>query len=139
MQLNSTSKYAVRILSYIANNHEQRLLSAKEISEVLNIPYKFLTKIMTELVKSDFIISIRGREGGYKLSRSAASITIMQILNQFNELTTQNQCVLGIGLCDGNNKCAMHDQWVKPKKLMQKMFEETTLENLEGKESQFKI
>ena len=139
MQLNSTSKYAVRILSYIANRHQERLLSAKELSDTLHIPYKFLTKIMTELVKSNFVISIRGRDGGYKLARSAASITIMEILNQFNELTTQDQCVLGIGVCDGNNKCSMHDQWVKPKELMQKMFEETTLENLEGNGSGFKI
>jgi len=137
MQLNNTSQYAVRILSYIANRSQERLLSAKELSDVLNIPYKFLTKIMTDLVKSNFVTSIRGRDGGYKLARSASSITIIEILNQFNELMTQDQCVLGIGTCDGNNKCSMHDLWVKPKELMQKMFEETTLENLEG--SSFKI
>ncbi|MEA2073764.1 MAG: Rrf2 family transcriptional regulator [Campylobacterota bacterium] len=139
MQLNNTSKYAIRILNYIANKHQERLLSAKELSDVLNIPYKFLTKIMSELVKSDFVISIRGREGGYKLAKSAASITIMEILNQFNELTTKDECVLGIGVCDSKNKCSMHDQWVKPKELMLKMFEETTLENLEGNGGSFKI
>ena len=137
MQLNNTSQYAIRILNYIANNDEKTLLSAKEISEVLNIPYKFLTKIMTDLVKFEFIISIRGREGGYKLAKEASSITLMDILNEFNEFTHQKECVLGIGLCDGKNKCSMHDQWIKPKILMQKMFEETTLDNLDGKN--FKI
>jgi len=137
MQLNNTSQYAIRILNYIANNDKKLLFSAKEISDVLNIPYKFLTKIMTDLVKADFILSVRGREGGYKLAKLATEITIMDILNQFNEFIHQDQCVLGIGLCDGKNKCSMHDQWVKPKELMQKMFEETTLDNLEG--SNFKI
>ena len=129
MELNNTSQYAIRILSYISN---KELCSAKELSKVLSIPYKFLTKITTELVKADFILSIRGREGGYKLSRSASEITIMEILNYFNEFIEQKECLLGIGKCDGTNKCGLHDQWVKPKAMIKKMFENTTLENLDN-------
>lgn len=137
MQLNNTSQYAVRILNHIANNDDKALLNAKDISQTLSIPYKFLSKIMTELVKSNFIVSIRGRDGGYRLARAASEITIMDVLNQFNEFIHQESCVLGIGNCDGTKKCSMHDQWVQPKALMKKMFEETTLKNLEG--SDFKI
>lgn len=132
MQLNNTTQYAIRILSYIANKHDKQLYSAKELAEILSIPYKFLTKIMTELVKADFILSIRGREGGYKLSRPASEISIMDVLNQFHEFVEQKQCLLGIGMCDNNNKCGLHDQWVKPKKMIKDMFENTTLENLDG-------
>jgi len=129
MELNNTSQYAIRILSYIANNKDD-LCNAKELSQILNIPYKFLTKITTELVKADFIISIRGREGGYKLSRLSSQITIMEILNHFNEFNQQKECLLGIGKCDGSNKCGLHDQWTKPRKMIKDMFVNTTLENL---------
>ena len=132
MQLLNSSQYAIRILSYIANNHDKSLYSAKELSKVLNIPYKFLTKIMVDLVKADFIISIRGREGGYRLSKLPSEITIMEILNIFNEFVNREECVLGIGKCDGKHKCAMHDKWTEPKELICDMFEGTTLENLEG-------
>ncbi len=131
MELNNTSQYAIRILSYIANSKNQ-LSSAKELSQILNIPYKFLTKITTKLVKADFILSIRGREGGFKLSRKASKITIMDILNHFNEFNHQKECLLGIGMCDGTNKCGLHDQWIKPKKMIKTMFDNTTLENLEN-------
>ena len=134
MQLLNTSQYAIRIMSYIANNSEDPLCNAKELSETLNIPYKFLTKIMSDLVKAEIILSIRGREGGYKLSKPASSITIMDILDIFNEYSHHGQCVLGIGKCDGTNKCSLHNQWVKPQKLIQKMFEETTLDTLDGKD-----
>ncbi len=136
MRLNNTSKYAIRILSYIANNNQQ-LHNAKELSETLDIPYKFLTKIMTELTKSNFIISTRGREGGYTLSRPTDEITIMDVLQNFNDIIYQKDCLLGIGKCDGSNKCGLHDQWVKPKKLIKKMFENTTLNDFKG--SNFKI
>lgn len=133
MQLTNTSQYAIRILSYIANKNEKQLFSAKELSDVLSIPYKFLTKIMTKLVKEDFIVSIRGREGGYKLSRPANQISVMDVLNQFNEFVQQKKCLLGIGMCDNNNKCGLHDQWIKPKQMIQEMFENTTLDSLESR------
>jgi len=137
MQLNNTTKYAIRILSYIAKNEDKKLQNAKELSEILEIPYKFLTKIMTELVKQEFILSIRGRDGGYKLARSSASISILDILNAFNELTHYSECILGSQPCNSKTKCMLHDQWSKPKELIKKMFAETTLEKIEGED--FKI
>jgi len=133
MQLHNTTQYAIRVLSYIAKHDNYQLHNAKYLSEILEIPYKFLTKIMTDLVKFEFIISIRGRDGGYKLARVASTITIMEILNKFNDSIDYEKCVLGIGSCDSQNKCALHDQWVQPKDMIQKMFKDTTLENLEGK------
>jgi len=132
MQLLHSSQYAIRILSYIANHHDKSLYSAKELSIVLDIPYKFLTKIMVDLVNAEFIISIRGRDGGYKLKRLASEITVMEIINSFNEFINNEECILGIGKCDGKHKCSMHDKWVEPKELIHKMFEDTTLENLDG-------
>ncbi|QSZ42800.1 Rrf2 family transcriptional regulator [Sulfurimonas aquatica] len=136
MQLHKTSQYAIRILSYIANSSDT-LLSAKVLSETLDISYKYLTKIMTELVNGGFILSIRGREGGYKLVKSASEITILEILNYFKELEEYNECILGTGFCNPNNKCILHDQWLEPKGLITKMFAETTLDNFDSEH--FKI
>jgi len=136
MELSNTSQYAIRILSYMANNSKQ-LNNAKELSQILNIPYKFLSKITTKLVKTGFVVSIRGREGGFKLSKLPSEITITEILNNFNELNHQKECLLGIGKCDGSNKCGLHDQWAKPKKMIKDMFANTTLENL--KKENYKI
>ena len=137
MQLSNTSKYAIRILSYIAKNEDKKLQNAKELSEILEIPYKFLTKIMTDLVKKEFILSIRGREGGYKLARSASSISVLDILNAFNELIHYNECILGSQTCNSQKKCILHDQWAKPRAMIKQMFSETTLEKIEGED--FKI
>ncbi len=137
MQLLNSSKYAIRILGYIANHKGEQLCNAKELSEALDIPYKFLTKIMMKLVNADLILSIRGREGGYKLSKPASSIAIIEVLNHFNEFPDDQQCILGIGLCDSKKKCALHDQWVQPKNMIKKMFENTTLEDIDS--DSFKI
>jgi len=132
MQLSKSSQYAIRILAYMADNPDLHL-NATFLSEQLDIPYKFLTKIMTELVKADLIISIRGREGGYAFAKTPSKIIINEILEIFHDSIEDEQCVLGIGFCDGVCKCALHDQWMEPKLLLQKMFRESTLEKIAGK------
>ena len=132
MQLSNTSQYAVRILAYITDQQDSRLINATELADALLIPYKFLTKIMTDLVKADFVESIRGRDGGYKLNKSASEIMVNDILELFNDSIKDEQCVLGIGFCNGMCKCALHDQWMEPKLLMQKMFRESSLKDIAG-------
>ena len=133
MKLNNTSQYAIRILAYIADHKEKTLFSATELSNELSIPYKFLTKIMTELVKANYVESIRGREGGFKLKKSAAEIKVDDILNIFNDSIKEEECILGIGFCNGMCKCALHDQWMEPKLLLQKMFRESSLQDIAGR------
>jgi len=133
MKLNNTSQYAIRILAYITDHKEKKLLSATELSTSMLIPYKFLTKIMTELVKADIVESIRGREGGFKLKKDARDIKVDDVLNLFHDSIQDEECLLGIGYCNGMCKCALHDQWMEPKLLMQKMFRESSLQDIAGK------
>lgn len=134
MVLHNTTQYAIRILSYMANESTDRLVSAKTLSEKLDIPYKFLTKIMTNLVKEEFVVSIRGREGGFELARPANEINIGQILDVISGSLENSSCILGIDRCGEKKKCALHDQWLTPKKMIRQMFENTTLDMLKGDE-----
>jgi len=132
MQLSNSSQYAIRILAYMADKKDSQL-NATQLAEILYIPYKFLTKIMTELVKVDLVESIRGREGGFKLKKKSSEIMVSDILDLFNDSIKDEQCVLGIGFCNGMCKCALHDQWMEPKLLLQKMFRESSLEDIAGR------
>ena len=132
MQLSNTSQYAIRILAYIADQEESHLINATELAEALIIPYKFLTKVMTVLVKADLVESIRGRDGGYKLNKNVSEITVNDIISLFNDSIKDEQCILGIGFCNGMCKCALHDQWMEPKLLLQKMFRESSLKDIAG-------
>ncbi len=126
MKLNTTSQYALRIMELIAKEQD-RLHNAKVISEKLSIPYKYLTKIMTMLVNANLILSIRGRDGGYKLTKPPQEIKLIQILEAVKESVEQKECVLGLGLCKESKKCALHDIWKEPKKSILALFNENTL------------
>ena len=132
MKLSNTSQYAIRILSYMAKSQNNELINATHLSQTLDISYKFLTKIMTELARANLLVSVRGRDGGYFLTEQAFDTKIDDILKLFNDSIQDEQCILGIGFCDGSNKCSLHDQWMQPKLLMQKMFKESSLKDIAG-------
>lgn len=129
MKLNTTSQYAIRIMELITNDSKS-LHNAKNISEQLTIPYKYLTKIMTQLTNAELIKSIRGREGGYSLIKKPSSIRIVEILEAVKESMNEKNCLLGTGLCNEDEKCALHDVWEQPKKSINDMFYNTTLADL---------
>ncbi len=132
MNLSNTSQYAIRILAYMADKQDATLMNATVLADTLFIPYKFLTKIMTELVKANLVVSIRGRDGGYQLKKAASEIKVDDILYIFNDNISDTQCLLGIGVCNKLCKCAMHDQWMEPKLQLQKMFQESSLADIAG-------
>ncbi len=137
MQLNNTVQYAIRVLSYMSAGEEETLYNVKALSEELEISYKFLTKIMTVLSKADLIVSIRGRVGGFKLAKKPSQIALIDIISVFDPNIKEDICLLGLGECDSAHKCALHDQWIKPKADIQKMLEETTLDGIDKNNLKF--
>lgn len=130
MKLNTTSQHAIRIMTYITKHSEKEFHNAKDISEQLDIPYKYLTKVMTQLVSANILMSTKGREGGYFLTQKADTIKIIDILNAVNESLHDTSCILGSSTCNPEKKCVLHDQWARPKNSIITMFTNTTLSDI---------
>ena len=130
MKLNTTSQYAIRIVTYIVQNGQNNKHTAKDISEKLSIPYKYMTRIMSLLVEGGIISSSRGREGGYSIEKELSQITIEHILEAVKESLHQKECLLKNDLCDERKKCLLHDKWNSPKKAIHDMFQNTSLEDI---------
>ena len=138
MELNNTTQYAIRILNYINVNSTDKLFSARLLAENLTINYKFLTAIMTKLVKAEILKSIRGKDGGFKLIKKADEIFLMDIIKLFDDSFDRDACILGIDeKCDATKKCFMHNKWIKPKTEVYSLFETTTLEDVKEKGDRF--
>ncbi|MBD3824046.1 MAG: Rrf2 family transcriptional regulator [Epsilonproteobacteria bacterium] len=112
MLLNATTQYSLKILFYL-KEHSEALVSAKVLSERLDIPYKYLTKILTKLTKNEYIESIQGRYGGFRLL-NGVHIKVEDIV--LMEGDDFRQCIMGNGICKERGKCQLHDSWKEPKK-----------------------
>ncbi len=133
MKLNNTSQYAIRIMTYIVKHESDTLFNAKVIAEELNIPYKYLAAIMSQLVDAKILTSSRGRDGGYGLASLPSDIKIVDVINAVKECLHDTECLLGTKKCSVETKCVLHDMLIQPKKDMLNVFNHTTLEELKTK------
>ena len=129
MHFSKTAEYAIRVLSYL-HRHDESSHSVNVLHQELNLPYKYLTKMMTELVKKGLVNASRGREGGLRLARDAHDIYLCDILEAIGESLEHERCILGFEKCDASNPCALHDQWVAPKEMIETMLTTTSLASL---------
>ncbi len=78
--LSQKTRYTIRALQHLADQWRQGPVRLDSIAETQNIPRKFLTVILSELVREGVIISHRGREGGYELALDPVDVRYGDII-----------------------------------------------------------
>ena len=78
--LSQKTRYTIRALQHLADNWQEGSVRLDEIAEAQNIPRKFLTVILSELVREGIVISHRGRAGGYELALPPVDIRYGDII-----------------------------------------------------------
>jgi Rrf2 family transcriptional regulator, iron-sulfur cluster assembly transcription factor len=63
----------------------RRPTSVRAIAQRQDIPAPYLEKLLIELRRAGLVESVRGAQGGYKLARSPAQISLGQILEAVGE------------------------------------------------------
>lgn len=80
LSISSKCTYGMLAVLSLADNYGQGLLQIKDIAKKNNIPSQYLGQIFNVLVKADIIDSVRGKSGGYELSRDPDKITALELL-----------------------------------------------------------
>ncbi|HRX29887.1 MAG TPA: Rrf2 family transcriptional regulator [Saprospiraceae bacterium] len=102
-------QYALQAILYIAMySSDQNLVTLKEISDSQDIPKHFLGKIMQELSKRKFVISITGPNGGFYLSEPPESMYLMSIVEAIDGLGIFDVCGIGFKTCSDASPCPLH-------------------------------
>jgi Rrf2 family protein len=78
--LSQKTRYTIRALQHLADTWRQGPVRLDTIAETQNIPRKFLTVILSELVREGIVISHRGREGGYELGLAPVDVRYGDII-----------------------------------------------------------
>lgn len=78
--LSQKTRYTIRALQHLSDNWRQGPVRLDAIAEAQNIPRKFLTVILSEMVREGIVISHRGREGGYELALAPVDVRYGDII-----------------------------------------------------------
>jgi Rrf2 family protein len=78
--LSQKTRYTIRALQHLADTWRRGPVRLDMIAQTQNIPRKFLTVILSELVREGLVISHRGRDGGYELALAPVDIRYGDII-----------------------------------------------------------
>src|SRR5665647_625100 len=132
MTLNKTTEYALTILGFMATRNEN-VYSAEYLHKQLNIPRRYLRRILTDLSKHGFLKSTSGRNGGFVFARDLKEISLATIINTIEGSDAIFTCILGFSCCIVDKPCIMHDSWMEARSKMVDILSNTTLADLKEK------
>lgn len=128
--LSKKCTYGLRALIYIASLKETEYVSVQKVSEALNIPFYFLSKIFLTLTKKGFVRSSRGPTGGVALAQPGDTISLYDIVEALDESNVFVNCILGLERCNAQHPCPLHDQAVIMRKRLKAVLETSTVEEV---------
>jgi len=128
MKISTKGRYALRIMVEFAE-HEGEVLSLKSVAEAQDISLKYLEQIVQMLVKADLLVSFRGTNGGYKLAKQPAQISVASIL-QATEGDLSIVACLGDETCVKHEYCRARKCWNKLNQLISGYLENLSLAEL---------
>ena len=111
---------------------EDKIYSAHFLHEKLDIPQRYLMRLLTDLSKHGFIESTRGRIGGFRFKMKPGDIYLSTVIDTLEGLEKYQTCFFGIENCQKQytNKCAMHDPWQNIWKNLYEVLITTTIGDL---------
>jgi Rrf2 family protein len=80
MYISAKVDYAVRALCGLADS--QHAMTAAALASSQNLPEKYLESILNDLRRANLVVSRRGSDGGYLLSRPASTIAVADVIRK---------------------------------------------------------
>ena len=80
MIVSTKGRYALRVMIDLAEHQAEKYVPLKEVAARQEISEKYLENILKVLVQNGFLEGLRGKGGGYRLTRSPDQYTVEEIL-----------------------------------------------------------
>jgi len=98
LKLTRKTEYALLSLRWLSQSDTGRQ-SVRQIAEHYHIPDTLLAKVLQRLKSGGLVTSAKGASGGYKLARSLTEISLINVLNLFDEQVDLVQCISEAEAC----------------------------------------
>lgn len=131
MMVSTKGRYALRVMVELAAHNLEEFVPLKEIAQHQEISEKYLEAIMKSLVKEGLVTGLRGKGGGYRLSKPPARYTVGSILKVTEGSLAPVACLEeNAKPCPRAEKCVTYPMWKRLNCLIDDFLEGITLEQL---------
>ena len=135
MIVSTKGRYALRVMIDLAEHQAERYVPLKEVAARQDISEKYLENILKVLVQNGFLEGLRGKGGGYRLTRSPDQYTVAEIpLLTEGSLAPVSCLTPGAPACERMANCRTYTMWKGLNDLIADYFGKITLADLAAPE-----
>ena len=131
MMISTKGRYALRVMIDLAEHQTEGYIPLKEIAQRQEISEKYLESILKILVQKKFLTGLRGKGGGYRLTRDPEMYTVGSILRLTEGTLAPVACLENDAPpCERVGECRTLPLWQGLFKLINDYFDGTTIADL---------
>ena len=131
MKISTRGRYALRFMIDLAQQGDGSYVPLRDVSKRQDISIKYLEQITALLSKFGLLHSVRGPQGGYRLSKSPSEYTVGDILRITEGNMAPVACLeTGAELCPKKATCRTIGMWTKLDELIEGYLDSVTVRDL---------
>lgn len=110
LRVTKLTDYATVVLTALADSPD-RVLSAAELAERAHLELPTVSKVLKPLAHAGLVESFRGSNGGYRLARTAADISLIEIVEAMEGRLGMTECSGEHSQCEHESHCGVRGHW----------------------------
>ena len=131
MLVSTKGRYALRVLIDMAEHQSENYVPLKEIAQRQDISEKYLESIVKALVRGGILTGLRGKGGGYRLSRPPEQVAVGTILRITEGSLAPVSCLEeDSSPCARMSACKTLSMWQGLDRIIQEYLDQYTIADL---------
>ncbi len=122
----------MRTVLYLAREQASGVaVSTAVLAEEMEVPFRFLRRIVRTLVEAGIVASRRGKGGGIQLAKPKEDVTLLSIIEAIDPKNIKfNTCLAADGSCSRSQQCAVHPELLRLQDVIEKHLGEITMDKI---------
>jgi Rrf2 family protein len=130
MKLSTKGRYAARAILDLALNFNKKPVLLKDIAKRQDISVRYLEQIMASLVLGGLVSGIRGKKGGFMLSKHPENIKLREVIALVEGPLFPVLCVVNPSSCGRTAACVTHEIWKQVESAITGVLDSYTLKDM---------
>ena len=111
MKLSTKSRYALRAIIELDAISNGKPVFVREIAKRQEISERYLENIFTQLRSNGVLISLKGKNGGFRLAKDPKEITLLDIITAVEGQLSIVECATNDNTCERSADCVSREIW----------------------------
>ena len=109
LKISRLTDYATAVVLFLQKDN--KLQSTECIAQGVSLEIPTVSKVLKLLTKAQILTSIRGVNGGYKLFKKGADVSLYDVIAAIEGDTAITECTKAVSVCSQESGCDTRSGW----------------------------